>query len=94
MCVHKICADTFGTNADTADSKHCKSRGCRIALGTPATAIVATDEKKTKNVRRAIRTGIDDTLRSFYGNLLKEAIPSRVTDLLQRLEEHESASAE
>jgi hypothetical protein len=42
--------------------------------------VVPTDEK---NVRRAIRTGVSDALRSYYGDLLKETIPSRLTDLLQ-----------
>ena len=51
--------------------------------------IVPTDEK---NVRRAIRTGIGDTLRSYYGDLLKEGIPGRLTDLLRHLDEPEKGS--
>src|ERR1700757_3458067 len=79
MHVHKICADAFGTNAETADSKYCKSpTGGTVSRGTPDMEVVPTDEK---NVRRAIRTGVSDALRSYYGDLLKETIPSRLTDL-------------
>jgi hypothetical protein len=51
--------------------------------------IVPTDEK---NVRRAVQTGISKALRSYYyGGLLKEPIPSHLTDLLRRLDEPDKA---
>jgi hypothetical protein len=53
--------------------------------------IVPTDEK---NVRRAVQTGISKSkaLRSYYyGGLLKEPIPSHLTDLLRRLDEPDKA---
>jgi hypothetical protein len=53
--------------------------------------IVSTDEN---NVRRAIRVGIGDALGSYYGDLLKEGIPSRLTDLLRRLDEAQKGSFE
>jgi hypothetical protein len=53
--------------------------------------IVPTDEK---NVRHAIRTGVGEALRSYYGDLLKEPIPSRLTDLLRRLDEPDRAYSE
>jgi hypothetical protein len=46
-----------------------------------------------KDVRRAIRTGVSDALRSYYGDLLKET-PSRLTDLLRRLDETDKAYSE
>jgi hypothetical protein len=46
--------------------------------------VVPTDEK---NVRRAIRTAVGDALRNHYGDVLKEAIPSRLTELLEHLNE-------
>jgi Anti-sigma factor NepR len=46
--------------------------------------VVPTDEK---NVRRAIRTGVGDALRSHYGDVLKEIIPTRLTELLEHLDE-------
>ena len=39
-----------------------------------------------KNVRQAIRTGVGDALRSYYGYLLKEPIPSRLNNFLRRRE--------
>jgi hypothetical protein len=62
-----------------------------VSRGTPYMEVVPTDEN---NVRRAIRIGIGDTLRSYYGDLLKEGIPSRLTDLLRRLDEPEKGSFE
>jgi hypothetical protein len=53
--------------------------------------IVSTDEN---NVRRAIRIGIGDALGSYYGDFLKEGIPSRLTDLLRRLDEAQKGSFE
>jgi Anti-sigma factor NepR len=53
--------------------------------------IVPTDEK---NVRRAIRTGVGDALRSYYGDALKETVPSRFSDLLRRLDELDKAYPE
>jgi hypothetical protein len=53
--------------------------------------IVPTDEN---NARRAIRIGIGDALGSYYGDLLKEGIPGRLTDLLRRLDEVEKGSSE
>jgi hypothetical protein len=53
--------------------------------------VVPPDEN---NVRRAIRIGIDDVLRSYYGDLLKEGIPNRLTDLLRCLDEPEKGSFE
>jgi hypothetical protein len=60
-----------------------------VSRGTPEMEVVPTDEN---NVRRAIRIGIGDTLRSYYGDLSKEVIPSRLTDLLRRLDEPEKGS--
>jgi hypothetical protein len=92
MHVHKSCADAFGTNAETADSKYCKSpTGGAVSRGTPDMEVVPTYEK---NVRRAIRTGVSDALCSYYGDLLKETIPSRLTDLLRRLDETDKAYSE
>jgi hypothetical protein len=62
-----------------------------VSRGTPDMEVVPTDEK---NVRRAIRTGVGDALRSYYGDLLKETIPSRLTDLLLRLDEPDKAYSE
>jgi hypothetical protein len=53
--------------------------------------VVRTDEN---NVRRTNRMRIGDTLRSYYGDLLKEGIPSRLIDLLWRLDEPEKGSFE
>jgi hypothetical protein len=50
--------------------------------------VVATDEK---NVRRAIRTGIGEALRSYYGDLSKEPVPGHLADLLLRLDEPDKA---
>jgi hypothetical protein len=44
--------------------------------------IVPNDEK---NIRRAIWTGISEALNSYYGDLLKDPIPSRLTELSRRL---------
>jgi hypothetical protein len=46
--------------------------------------VVPTDEK---NVRRTIRTGVGDALRNHYGDVLKEPIPTRLTELLKHLNE-------
>jgi hypothetical protein len=51
---------------------------------TPDMDVVSTDEK---NVRRAIRTGVGDALRNHYGDVLKEAIPTRLTEPLEQLDE-------
>jgi hypothetical protein len=53
--------------------------------------VVPIDEK---NVRRAIRTGVGDALRSYYGDPLKETIPTRLTDLWRRLDELDKAYSE
>jgi hypothetical protein len=53
--------------------------------------VVPTDEK---NVRRAIRTAIGDTLGDYYGDPLGQTIPSRLSDLLRRLEEPDKAHSE
>jgi Anti-sigma factor NepR len=45
--------------------------------------VAPTDEK---NVRRAIRTGVGDGLRSYYGDVSKEIIPTRLTELLEHLD--------
>ena len=90
--MHKICADAFGTNAETADSKYCQSlTGGAVLRGTQVMEIVPTDEK---NVRRAIRTGVGEALCCYYGELLKEPIPGRLTDLLRRLDEPKKAYPE
>lgn len=53
--------------------------------------VVATDEK---NVHRAISTAIGEALRSYYGDLLKEPIPSHLVDLLLRLDQPDKAYSE
>jgi Anti-sigma factor NepR len=55
-----------------------------VLRGTPDMDVVPTDEK---NVRQAIRTGVSDALRNHYGDVLKEAIPNRLTELLEHLNE-------
>jgi hypothetical protein len=55
-----------------------------VLRGTPDMNVVPTDEK---NVRRAIRTGVGDALRNHYGDVLKEAIPTHLTELLEHLNE-------
>jgi len=66
-----------------------RGRPCRAGL--PDMEVVRTDEN---DVRRAIRIGIGDTLRRYYGDVLEEDIPSRLTDLLRRLDEPEKGSFE
>jgi hypothetical protein len=70
---------------ETRGFKYCKSldRGAE-SRGTPDMDVVPTDEK---NVRRTIRTGVSDALRSHYGDVLKETIPTRLTELSERLDE-------
>jgi hypothetical protein len=46
--------------------------------------VVQTDE--AERIRRANLISVGNDLRGYYGDLLKEAIPSRFTDLLQRLD--------
>jgi hypothetical protein len=71
----------FGTNAETEDSI---IDGGAVPRGTPDMEKVLTDEEK---VHRAIRTGVGEALRSYYRGLLEEPMPSRLTDLLRRLDE-------
>ena len=59
--------------------------------GTPDMDIVPNDEK---NIRRAIRTGISEALNSYYSDLLKDPIPSRLTELSRRLDEGNNAYSE
>ena len=66
-----------------------RGRPCRA--GRPDMEVVPTDEN---NVRRAIRIGIGDAIRSYYGDLLKEGIPNRLTDLLRCLDEPEKGAFE
>jgi Anti-sigma factor NepR len=47
--------------------------------------VVQTDG--AERIRRANLKSVGNDLRGYYGDLLKEAIPSRLTDLLQRLDE-------
>jgi Anti-sigma factor NepR len=81
--VHKFCAEAFGTNTQTRDSNIVTGQGAALR-GTPNMDVVPTDEK---NVRRAIRTGVGDALRNHYRDVLKEAIPTRLTELLEHLNE-------
>ena len=53
--------------------------------------VVPTDEN---NVRRAIRIGIGDALRRYYGDLLKEGIPNRLSHLLRCLDQPEKEAFE
>ena len=62
-----------------------------MSRGGPDMEVVAIDEK---NARRAIRTGIGEALRSYYGDLLKEPIPSHLADLLLRLDEPDKTYSE
>jgi hypothetical protein len=62
-----------------------------VSRGTPDMEIVPTDEK---NVRRAIRTAIGDTLGKYYGDPLGQTIPRRLSDLLRRLDEPDKAYSE
>lgn len=48
-----------------------------------------------KNVcRAAVRTAIGNMLRTYYGYLLKEPKPSRLIDLLRRLDEPDKDHSE
>jgi Anti-sigma factor NepR len=48
-----------------------------------------------KNVSRAtLRTAIGNVLCSYYGYLVKEPMPSRLIDLLRRLDEPDEAYSE
>jgi hypothetical protein len=62
-----------------------------VSRGTPGMQVLPYDEK---HLRRTVRTGIGDALRSYYGELLKEAIPSRLTELLRRFDELSQAYSE
>jgi hypothetical protein len=62
-----------------------------VSHGTPDMEIVPTDEK---SVRRAIRIVIGDALGGYYGDPLRETIPSRFSDLLRRLDEPDKAYSE
>jgi len=53
--------------------------------------VVPYDEQ---HVRRAIRTVIGNALRSYYAELLKEAIPSRLAELLRRFDEPDRGCSE
>jgi Anti-sigma factor NepR len=62
-----------------------------VSRGTPDMQVVPYDEQ---HVRRAIRTVIGNALRNSYGELLKEAIPSRLTELLRRFDEPDRGYSE
>ena len=66
-------------------------RGRLRRAGRPDMEVLPTDEN---NVRRAIRIEIGDAVRSYYGDLLKEGIPNRLTDLLRCLDETEKGAFE
>ena len=66
-------------------------RGRPCLAGLPDMEVVPTDEN---NVRRAIRIGIGDALRSYYGKLLKEGIPNHLSHLLRCLDQPEKGAFE
>jgi hypothetical protein len=89
-CMHKICADAFWNKRRDSVFKQ-QTGGGRVGAGRPDMEVLPTDEN---NVRRAIRIEIGDALRSYYGDLLKEGIPNRLTDLLRCLDETEKGAFE
>jgi hypothetical protein len=54
--------------------------------------IASTYDKKVS--RATLRTAIGNVLCSYYGYLLKEPMPSRLIDLLRRLDKPDEAYSE
>jgi hypothetical protein len=81
----------FGTTAVIVDSKYCKSpTGGAVWRGTPDMEVVTTDEKMFVGPFGQASERPPQLLRRS----LKEIIPSRLTDLLRRLDEPDNAYSE
>ena len=88
--MHKVCADAFWNKRRGSVFKQ-QTEGGPCRAGPRDMEVVPTDEN---NVRRAIRIGIGDALRRYYGDLLKEGIPNRLSHLLRCLDQPEKEAFE